>query len=1099
MPAPNTPLVTAQLGLDALLQTLLDTSQTGIAQLSPVYGLSEPAQLIDFTYQRLNPAAQRLLGLPEFPAASYRTLAPHDATSFAFYRDTFLSGEAGYYSLAGHTATGQPCSLHVVAQRTEAQLVVSFTETDQPTAAPEGEVLRQAFAQTPAAIALLHGPEHRFEYVNAAFGKLFPGRELLGHTVAEVLPQDVTSALEQVYQSGSPKTGVEVPLHIAQPGEQPTQQHYFNFIYQAHPEHGQPARLSVFANDVTSQVLARHQRETQWAEWQLFEQASVAVAVLCGPEHIVELANPAMCTLWNRTRKQVLGQPLFDAVPEVKGYEFEEILAKVLATGQPHFAYELASRLSRPEVKEPAYLNFVYQPLREGNGQITGVLVLINEVSEQVRSRLRVQELNEELRTANEELLANNHELARTQQQLRKLNQELECRVDKGVREAQAAYAETERQRLRLARFFQQAPAAICVLDGPDLVYELVNPNYQQFFPNRSLVGQPLREAAPELVDQPMYNWLRAVYETGVTHEGHEVLLPVTLPGSHRPEDHFFNCVYQARHNEQGRVDGVLVFALDVTAQVRAQRRIKALQAEAQLAAERRAQERETFYQVFEQTPAAVALMWGPEHRFEYVNHAYMQLFPDRVLRYRTLAEALPEAVEQGFTTLLDQVYRTGETFIGTEVPLTIIPLDGQEPHTEYFNFSYQAYRENNRTLGVSVFGYNVTVQVLARRQHENALAQLYTRLRTVFEQAPVALALLQGPTYVVTVANPTICELWGRDTDQVLNRPLFELLPEVTTQGFRELLDEVRRTGQPYVAHEKPAQLLRHGKPETMYFNFVYQPLADAHGNYSSVVIVATDMTLGVLARQQVDQGISELQTANEQLRRTNVDLDNFIYTASHDLKSPIANIEGLLLLLRKQLPTEARQAGMVPRVLDMMQGAIERFQLTIAQLTDLAKLQHAHTQPAEEVNLPALVEAVRLDLEPLLEEANALLRVNLDSCGTVSFAPQHLRSIIYNLLSNAIKYRHPARPLEVAIRCYSASPNTIIEVEDNGLGLTNEQQSKLFGMFRRLHAHVPGSGVGLYMVKRMLENAGGSITVHSQPDIGTTFTVSFPNQGLA
>ena len=665
-----------------------------------------------------------------------------------------------------------------------------------------------------------------------------------------------------------------------------------------------------------------------------------------------------------------------------------------------------------------------------------------------------------------------------------------------GLREAQAAHAEAEWQRQRLARFYQQTPAAICVLDGPDLMYELVNPGYQQFFPGRQLVGRLLREAAPELLSQPMYTWLRQVYETGVTHEGHEVVLPVGRPGSDQLEDHYFNCVYQARLDEQGRIDGVLVFALDVTTQVRAQQRVKALQAEARLAAERRAQERETFYQVFEQTPAAISLMWGPQHRFEYVNQAYQQLFPGLELRYRPLAEALPLAVEQGFVALLDHVYYTGETVSRDEVPLLLPSPDGQPPHTEYFSLVYQAFRENDRIMGVSVFAYNMTAQVLARRQHEADTAKLYTRLQTVFEQAPVALALLQGPDYVVTVANPAICALWGRDPAQVASQsqPLFELLPEIAGQGFRELLDEVRRTGEPYIANEKLTQLMRQGRLETVYFNFVYQPLADEQGHYSSVVIVATDMTPAVLARQQVDQVVDTLRTTNEQLTRTNIDLDNFIYTASHDLRSPIANIEGLLLLLRQQLPPDARQAGLVPRVLDMMQGAIERFQLTIAQLTDLAKLQHAHTQPAEEVDLPAVVEAVLLDLEAMLTEAHAELHISLDSCRTVSFAPQHLRSIIYNLLSNAIKYRHPDRPLEIAIRCHSASTATVFEVQDNGLGLTPEQQGKLFGMFRRMHAHVPGSGMGLYMVKRILENAGGTILVQSQPYVGTTFTVSFP-----
>jgi signal transduction histidine kinase len=119
----------------------------------------------------------------------------------------------------------------------------------------------------------------------------------------------------------------------------------------------------------------------------------------------------------------------------------------------------------------------------------------------------------------------------------------------------------------------------------------------------------------------------------------------------------------------------------------------------------------------------------------------------------------------------------------------------------------------------------------------------------------------------------------------------------------------------------------------------------------------------------------------------------------------------------------------------------------------------------------------------------------VDLDNCDTVSFAPQHLRSLLYNLLSNALKYRHPDRPPVVQLRCHHAATATVLEVQDNGLGLTLDQQHKLFAMFRRLHDHVAGSGVGLYMVKRMIENAGGTIAVQSEAGIGSTFTVTFPS----
>lgn len=821
-------------GPEALLQVLLDASATGIALLSPVYGAGQPEEIVDFTYQRLNPAAQRVLGLPEQPAATLLRGAGPPAAALAFYRATFLADEPGYFYLSSSAVAG--VGLRVAAQRSGAQLVVSFTEVPQPGSAapaegtaPAGQVFRQVFDQTPAAICLLHGPEHRFEYVNPAFERLFPGRQLLGRTVAEALPealpQGVAKHLDQVYQTGEAYAGVEAPLSIAQPHGRPPRQHYFNFIYQAHPMHGQPARLSLLANDVTDKVLARQQRDAQWAEHQqVFEQAPVAIAVLRGPEHVVELANPAICALWNCRLPQLLGRPLFEVLPAAAGaYLRPQRLADMLATGASQLDQVQTTLPHLPGHPSAAYLNLMYHSLREADGQISGLVLVIADVSEQVHGHQHVQQLNEELhvvneqlRAANEELHSNNQELAQTQQELRQLNQELEYRVASGVRAAQQARDAAERQRQRLASFFRQVPAAVCALDGPDLVFELVNPSYQQFFPGRALLGRPLREAAPELLALPLYQQLRQVYATGVAHEGHEVPLAVRLHEGEPLTEHYFNCVYLPRHNDQGRTDGVLVFAIDVT--------------------------------------------------------------------------------------------------------------------------------------------------------------------------------------------------------------------PEV-------------------------------------------------------------------LARQQADQAAHKLRLSNEQLTRTNTDLDTFIYTASHDLKSPIANIEGLLLLLRQQLPAEARQAGLVPRVLDMMQGAIERFQLTIAQLTDLAKLQHAHTQPAEEVDLPALVEAVRLDLAPLLEEAHAELHVNLDSCSLVSFAPQHLRSIIYNLLSNAIKYRHLTRPLLVHLRGRRTAVATVLEVQDNGLGLSDEQQGKLFSMFRRLHDHVPGSGVGLYMVKRIVENAGGTIQVRSQTDIGSIFTVSFPS----
>ena len=110
------------------------------------------------------------------------------------------------------------------------------------------------------------------------------------------------------------------------------------------------------------------------------------------------------------------------------------------------------------------------------------------------------------------------------------------------------------------------------------------------------------------------------------------------------------------------------------------------------------------------------------------------------------------------------------------------------------------------------------------------------------------------------------------------------------------------------------------------------------------------------------------------------------------------------------------------------------------------------------------------------------------------MGFDTKTLRRILNTLLPNAPKYRAPQRAPVVQVRSRCSATHFVLEVQDNGLGLSEEQQAKLFTLFKRLHPHVEGSGVGLYLIKRLIENAGGTITVHSQLEVGSTFTVTLP-----
>jgi PAS domain S-box-containing protein len=440
-------------------------------------------------------------------------------------------------------------------------------------------------------------------------------------------------------------------------------------------------------------------------------------------------------------------------------------------------------------------------------------------------------------------------------------------------------------------------------------------------------------------------------------------------------------------------------------------------------------------------------------------------------------------------------VYDTGETFYGNEMQL-FIEQPGGPPKSSYFNFTYQAYRENGQVLGISVFAYEVGEQVLARQQRE----QNQRRLQLITDALPVLIGYIDREEKYQFVNRGY--EIWfKRNAEEMLDRPVQEVLGD---DAYREV--------KPYVDRALAGERLDfethmfYRDDFIRYIRTNYVPDVQ-DGKVVGFYSMVADTTAQVVGRQQVQDLNEELAAINEelqatneelldtnqQLTRTNVDLDNFIYTASHDLRAPIANIEGLLYALMQHLPEIGTDHQVLP-ILEMMQGAVERFQKTIDHLTDVTKLQKEHIQPSQTVDLAAIAQEVRLDLAPLLESTQAQLDVDVHQCPTISFSQKNLRSVVYNLLSNALKYRSPHRVPHVQLRCYQMEGFSVLEVQDNGLGLNEAQQVRLFGMFQRLHDHVEGTGIGLYMVKRMVENVGGHIRVQSTLGVGTTFSVFFP-----
>lgn len=1028
MPDPPVPL-TALSDPSDLLHTLLDISLTAVNLLSPVYKAGSQ-EIIDFTIDYINPAGQRMVGLFEQPYGTLKERFPASLPNgvLAFYQQVFATGKPDQYKL-NYQADGLDNYFHLAAQRSGELLVVSFTDTaDQDRSAIELSLresqlrereglarietqrrqLDTLFSQAPACIARLSGPTYVFTVANPLYHQLFGGRQLLGKTIREALPELESDSffglLDEVYRTGGTFYGNEIPIHFSQADYEGPNPRYFNFINQATRDAtGTIDGILVFAYEVSELVRTRQQMEQDQAKLQelnqqlattnlelvaatqqaevaraetdlerqqlhnIFMQAPAMICIFEGPEHRFRLVNPHYQQLVGE--RPLVGRGIREAMPELARQPIFGLLDKVYHTGETFYAQEMLVQLDHAntgtnELGEN-YYNFIYQATRNLAGQINGILVFAYEVTAQVkarqqveRSRQQVQNLNEDLATANEELqaaneefLTNNAELSRTQHQLEQLNTELEGRVQRRTNELQRAQAETERQRLRLERLFMQAPAAICILSGSDLVFELVNPNYQQLFPGRRLLGLSIYEALPEITNNRVAETFRHIYETGGTHEEQALLIPIARPENGVLEDRYFNFIQQARYDEKGQIDGVLVFAFEVTEQVEAR---KSSEASTQ--------------------------------------------------NLRLITNALP----------------------------VLISYIDQEQKYQFVNQAYKTW--------------------------------------------------------------------FNQPLEALLNRPIYEVVGEKAYQGVKKYIERALAGERLDFEAQMPYRddFVRHIKTS-------YVPNIQAEqvlGFYSMV----TDVTESVEARQAIEAGRqraqalaeelaatnSELGNINDQLRRTNVDLDNFIYTASHDLKAPITNIEGLLHALRQQLPPSS-QEGDVNFILSMMHGAVDRFKATIDHLTDVSKLQKEHDQPAITIDLADVIEGVRLDLMPLMEQAQAHLEVDVEPCPTLSFSKKNLRSIVYNLLSNALKYRHPARPAQVRISCHTEAEYDVLEVRDNGLGLDLTRERQLFAMFQRYHTHVEGSGIGLYMVKKIIENAGGKIEVESQLGVGSTFFVYF------
>ncbi len=371
----------------------------------------------------------------------------------------------------------------------------------------------------------------------------------------------------------------------------------------------------------------------------------------------------------------------------------------------------------------------------------------------------------------------------------------------------------------------------------------------------------------------------------------------------------------------------------------------------------------------------------------------------------------------------------------------------------------------------------NELEQRVVERTQELAASE--EQLRMITDALPVLISYVNSEQEFVFV-NQGYTTWFGKPKEEVLGKQVSEILGETAYANVKEKVKKVLLGEE--VRFEEPMAYRFRGTRDTI-IHLIPHKVGDKIVGFFALV-----SDISSLRKVQ-----AELSKKNSELIRINTDLDNFIYTASHDLKSPIANMEGLSKMMEQSLKGKLNEKEQ--KSLAMMDASIVKLKNTINHLSDVTKIAKNLDQPSEIISIAAIVKDVKSDVNHLIQEATPTF-IEEYEVEQMEIAKAKFGSIAYNLISNAIKYRSPDRPLVISIKSYGQKDYIVFSVQDNGLGLLPNQQDKLFTMFRRLHTHVEGTGVGLYIVKRTIENIGGKITVESKVEKGSTFSVYFPKE---
>lgn len=467
------------------------------------------------------------------------------------------------------------------------------------------------------------------------------------------------------------------------------------------------------------------------------------------------------------------------------------------------------------------------------------------------------------------------------------------------------------------------------------------------------------------------------------------------------------------------------------------------------------------------------AVITDIEGRIVWVNHAFERMF--------------------GYSLSEVQGKQPHHVLTGVETnPETIERILARQRNFEPFEEEIAKYKKNGERLYVRIQSqpiwneqgqpegfFRLETDITKQKNEEERLRLLESAIINTNDAVVITEAEpIDGNGPRIVYVNPAFTQMTGYTAQEVIGLTPRILQGEETCREALEGLKEALANWQP---HE--TEIINYKKDGTSYWvNISVVPIADDKGWFTHWIAIERDVT----ARKKQEQEHKQLI---EELSKNNADLKHFTFITSHNLRAPLSNLVAISSLIDDETINDEGTKELI----DGFKKSTHHLNNTLNDLMKILLVKEASNVEVAEVYFAEVLSKLQASLKIKLSESGTRIETNF-KVKKVLFSFAYLESVLLNLITNSLKYRSPERPLVIAIETVKTTQGIKLTFTDNGLGMDMKLvKDRIFGLYQRFHNHKDSKGIGLYLVKSQVEALGGKISVKSQVNEGTQFTITF------